>query len=269
MTSVTRYLRLLFAFGRFGLANELAFRGNFVLKVLVEVLWLFILLVFYRTLYKNTNTIEGWDEHQYLFFIGCYYTMEGLLETLFLGNCTEFADLVRTGNLDAYLLQPIDEQFLVSCRWIDWSTAPKLLIGAAIMVQALVQMGWVFDAVKLVSFLVLFVCGSAMAYSFLLMLTSTSVWFMRNQSLMELWWLATTLMRYPREIYRGTWGSPLGWFFTFIIPVLLVINVPAETMVKVFDPWGIALTCAATMALLALSRWFFGRALRSYRSASS
>jgi ABC-2 type transport system permease protein len=269
MTRITRYLRLLSAFARFGLANELAFRGNFVLKVLVELLWLFILLVFYRTLYKNTSAIAGWDENQYLFFIGCYYAMEGLLETLFLGNCTEFADLVRTGNLDAYLLQPIDEQFLVSCRWIDWSTAPKLLIGAGIMGQSLAQMGWAFDWLRLLAFLAVFVCGCAMAYSFLLMLTSTSVWFMRNQSLMELWWLFTTLMRYPREIYRGTWASPIGWFFTFIVPVLLVVSVPARTMVKVFDPWGLAMTAVAAVALLALSRWFFWRALRSYRSASS
>ena len=37
--------------------------------------------------------------------------------------------------------------------------------------------------------------GVAMAYGFLLMLTAASVWFMRNQSLMEMWWLFTTLMR--------------------------------------------------------------------------
>ena len=59
------------------------------------------------------------------------------------------------------------------------------------------------------------------------MLTSTSVWLVRNQSLMEMWWLFTSLMRYPREIFAGPWAAPLGWFFTFVLPVLLVVNVPA------------------------------------------
>ena len=210
MASLMRYLRLQLAFARFALANELAFRGNFLMKVLVELLWLGILLIFYQIIFKNTSRVAGWNEYQYLFFVGCYYTLEGLIETLFLQNCTEFADLVRSGNLDQYLLKPIDEQFLVSCRWFDWSTAPKLLVGGGVMTWALNGMHWSFNLGQLVAFLLLLACGTALAYSFLLMLTSTSVWFMRNQSLMELWWLLTTVMRYPREIYRGGWAGAWG-----------------------------------------------------------
>ena len=46
MPGLGRYARLLLAFARFGLATELAFRANFLVKVFVEVLWLAILLVF-------------------------------------------------------------------------------------------------------------------------------------------------------------------------------------------------------------------------------
>jgi ABC-2 type transport system permease protein len=76
-------------------------------------------------------------------------------------------------------------------------------------------------------------------------------------------------MRYPREIYRGSWATPFGWVFTFILPVLVVVNVPAHTMVKTFDPAFIVWTIVAALGMLVLSRRFFGRALRSYRSASS
>ena len=54
----------------------------------------------------------------------------GLIETLFLENCNEFAELVRTGDLDFLLLKPIDEQFLITCRHVDWATAPNVLMGA-------------------------------------------------------------------------------------------------------------------------------------------
>ena len=76
------------------------------------------------------------DRAQYLFFIGCYFTLEGLIETFFLSNCTEFSELVRTGDLDFYLLKPIDEQFLVTCRNIDWSTAPNAIMGLGVMLFA-------------------------------------------------------------------------------------------------------------------------------------
>ena len=113
------------------------------------------------------------------------------------------------------------------------------------MVIALVQKGWQFDLVRVVAFLVTFACGTAIAYSFMLLLTSLSVWMVRNQSLMEMWWLFSSLARYPKEIFAGTWAEPLGNFFTFIVPILLVANVPANVMVRVFDPWMVALTLVA------------------------
>src|SRR5579871_5310398 len=119
MAAVARYLRLLLAFARYGLARELAFRANFLAKIVVEFLWLSLLLIFYRTVFTKTSVVASWSEDEYLFFVGCYFAMEGIIETFFLENCNEFADLVRTGNLDQYLLRPIDEQFLITCRNLD------------------------------------------------------------------------------------------------------------------------------------------------------
>lgn len=285
MERLTRYFRLLSSFARFSLANEMAFRGNFLVKVLVEVLWLGILLVFYDTLFAHTGDVAGWGAHPYLFFLGCYYTLEGTIETLFLENALEFAELVRTGNLDFYLLQPIDEQFLVSLRKIDWSTAPKLLLGVTIMAVAMALMGWSFNPLDLpsalagvrwtfepgrvIGFAALFACGVALAYSFLLLLTSTSVWLVRNENLMELWWLFTTLMRYPRGIYERDWWYILYYGCWYVVPVLLVVNVPADLLVRGAEPGNIALLVAASAVLLFLSRRFFFYALRSYSSASS
>jgi ABC-2 type transport system permease protein len=270
MHAAARYFRLFGAFARFGLTRELAFRGNFLVKVTVEVLWLGILVVFYRTVFTKTSIVADWTEAEYLFFVGCYFMLEGVMETFFLSNCSEFANLVRSGDLDFYLLKPIDEQFLVTCRDLDWSTIPNILMGMGVCGVALSQMGWTWDLRQAGLFVLLFVAGVGIAYSFLVMLTASSVWLMRNQSLFEMWWLFTSLMRYPREIFVGRWASPLGWFFSFVVPVLLVVSVPARGLAKrAFDPALVAFTLAVSFALLVVSRWVFRAALRSYRSASS
>jgi ABC-2 type transport system permease protein len=269
MTGARRYLRLMGAFARYCLANELAFRGNFIAKIILEVLWLGILLVFYDTIFANTRVVAGWDKSQYLVFVGCYYTLEGIIETFFLENCSEFSELIRTGELDFFLLKPIDEQFLITCRKIDWSTAPKIPTGGAIIAWGLNQMHWEWDGLRVVSFCLVFLCAIVMAYSFLITLTSAGVWMVRNQSLMELWWLVTSLMRYPKEIYDGSWAWLIGRFFTYVLPLLLVINMPAQVLAKALDPRLIALTATSTFILLVGSRWIFFRALKSYRSASS
>src|SRR5438552_7889732 len=137
MKSIARYLNLWASLAKFSLLGEMAFRGNFVVKVFVELLWLAILLLFNFTLFEYTQNIADWDQHEYLFFLGCYFAMAGLLEMLFLSNCNEFAELVRTGDLDFFLLKPVDEQFMVSCRTVDWSCAPNVLLGGGVWVYAL------------------------------------------------------------------------------------------------------------------------------------
>ena len=234
--TLLRYFRLLGSLGRFTLTRELAFRGNFLVKVSVEVLWLAILVAFFRTVFARTSTIAGWNEPQYFFFVGCFFAMNGLIEMLFLDNCNEFAELVRTGDLDGLLLKPIDEQFLITCRRIDWGTAPNILMGSMLMLIALVQMHWQFDALRVLTFLVAVVCGTAIAYSFMLLLTSVSVWLVRNQSLMEMWWLFSSVARYPKEIFVGRWAEPLCAFFTYIVPILVVVNVPANALVRALRP---------------------------------
>ena len=115
------------------------------------------------------------------------------------------------------------------------------------------------------TFLVTFVCGTAIAYSFMLLLTSLSVWMVRNQSLMEMWWLFSSLARYPKEIFAGRLAEPLGVFFTFFVPILVVVNVPANAMVRVLDPAMVAFVMVALALALAQPPVLPARGLRSYR----
>jgi len=267
---MSRYFRLYSAFARFSFSRELIFRGNFLAKMSVELIWLFLMLVFYKTIFRQSSVVAGWNEAEYLFFVGCYVTLEGFIETLFLENCLGLAELVRTGELDFYLLKPIDEQFLITCKSIDLSTMPNILMGMGLMAMSLHDLGWPVEPVRVTLFVVNFLAGLVLAYSCLLMLASTSFWLTRNSSLMEMWWLFTSLMRYPRSIFMEVgWAVPIGFFFSFFLPVMLVIHVPASSMVKTLEPWMSVYLILAAGAMLWLSRAYLQLALRRYRSASS
>ena len=137
---------------------------------------------------------------------------------------------------------------------------------------------WIFgnnieDSMGHARFLVFYLaCGVAIFYSLMITLAATSVWLGRNQTLYDFWFYITNFSRYPMEIYRGTVGGPLQWFFTFIVPVLIVVNVPARLMAKPFEAqnWPLAaFGLLAAAGSLAASRLIFTSAMRSYRSASS
>ena len=196
-------------------------------------------------------------------------------------NAEEFSELIRTGNLDFALLKPIDTQFLISLRRIEWSALSNFCVGIGLLVFSLWKLTTRHEnplhlspwTMILYPFYLL--CGIAILYSLMFMLASTSIWLGRNQSLYNFWFYITNFSRYPMEIYSGDLGAPLRLFFTFIVPVLVVVNVPARIMAKPISvtgtvAWALPLFgVVATVGSLLASRWVFKRALLSYRSASS
>ncbi|MEX2027283.1 MAG: ABC-2 family transporter protein, partial [Pirellulaceae bacterium] len=95
-----------------------------------------------------------------------------------------------------------------------------------------------------------------------------------NRSLYDFWFYITNFSRYPMEIYGGAWGLPLRYVCLYIVPVLVVVNVPARLLAQPLGPDSLGMplalfAVAATAGCLLVSRLVFVQALRSYRSASS
>ena len=76
-------------------------------------------------------------------------------------------------------------------------------------------------------------CGVAIMYSMTILLAATTVWLGRNQSIYDFWFYITNFSRYPMEIYSSwPYGFPLQFLFTFLIPILVAVNVPAAAVVE-------------------------------------
>ena len=239
---------------------------------------------FYLILFQYTSTIgegSGWDQDKFFVFIATTWFINSLVQAFFMPNAQEFSELIRTGGLDFALLKPIDTQFLISFRRVDWSALSNFFAGVIIAVYSLYQLAtrevnpMVPSVLSVALYLVFVVCGIVIMYSLMISLSATSIWLGRNQTLYNFWFYITNFSRYPMEIYNKSWGRPLYGFFTFIVPVLVVVNVPARILAKPISPrtteemailvWAIIATILSVVA----SRWVFKKALLSYRSASS
>lgn len=267
---MTRYARLYWAFLRTGLMQELAFRGNFLIRVGTELLWFALLCLFYEVIYQKTNSIAGWSQYEYLILVGTHFIATGLVETFFMPNFTELAEKVRSGKLDFALAKPVDEQFLLTTQSLDWATFTNVAYGIGMVVFSLARLGEVPTAATCVIFAVTLLAGVAIFYSLMTMLAVTAVWLIRNQHIYEMWFYVNIFARFPPEIFEGPLGSPLRWLTTFIIPVLIAVAVPAGALAKGLEHgWMAAYSMLAAAGLLVLSRYVFRWALRHYRSASS
>ena len=65
-------------------------------------------------------------------------------------------------------------------------------------------------------------------------------------------------------------GEMVQGAFTWVIPILLVVTIPASVIAKGFTTWHLPLVClGASVFGLIVSRLVFVWSLKSYRSASS
>ena len=94
----------------------------------------------------------------------------------------------------------------------------------------------------MIAYLVYVAGGIGILYSLTIVLAAASVWLGRNTSIYDFWFYITTFSRYPMEIYQGRVGNWIRWGFTFVLPILIVVNVPARLLAKPLQPeyWYLA-----------------------------
>lgn len=276
-----KYWQIFLTFARNSLVRDMTFRINFVIECVSSLSWALMNLGFYVLIFQYTEQIgagSGWGKHEFFAFLATSMLINSLVQTFFMPNCEEFSELIRTGHLDFALLKPIDTQFLVSLQKIDWSSLANFLLGGCLLAFSVWGMasrpdnGWAFHPLAVMLYPVYLLCGVGILYSLMITLSATSIWLGRNQTLYDFWFYITNFSRYPMEIYAGPWGSPLRWTFTYLIPVLVVVNVPARLIALPLHPdnaWLCGFALVATLGSFIASRALFQRALEGYRSASS
>ncbi|WP_206036056.1 MULTISPECIES: ABC transporter permease [Crateriforma] len=262
----------------------MTFRTNFILDCVSSIGWTLMNVGFYLIIFQFTPTIgegTGWDQDRFFLFLATTWFINSLVQAFFMPNAEEFSELIRTGGLDFALLKPIDTQFLISFRKVSWSSLSNFAAGLVIAAVALYRLAHhetdplVPSALSVVLYVLFCGCGVVIMYSLMICLSATSVWLGRNQTLYNFWFYITNFSRYPMEIYNRGWGTTLYGLFTFVIPVLVVVNVPARILAQPVNPetsdqwWLVGWALVATLVSVAGSRWVFRRALGSYRSASS
>jgi ABC-2 type transport system permease protein len=279
MHNLTAYLRVLLIFARNSLVRDMTFRANFIIETVSSLGWMAMNLGFYVLIFQYTPMIgpasAGWGKYEFFAFLSTTLLVNSIVQALFMTNADEFSELIRTGNLDFALLKPIDTQFLVSLQRVDWSSLSNFVFGCGLLAFSLLKMAYHPTLLQALLYPLYVLAGVAILYSLMISLAATSIWLGRNQTLYDFWFYITNFSRYPMEIYAGPVGKPLRQVFTFLIPVLVVVNVPARLLVRPLvlqnrEDWLLpAFALLSTAVCLAGSRWVFHRALESYRSASS
>jgi ABC-2 type transport system permease protein len=262
-----RYPALFAALWRNSITREMQFKTNFILWIIVEALWFALQLAFMSVVYGHTESIAGWNRWQVILLVGCSHFIQQVFTAFFLTNISDISEHIRTGRLDFMLLLPVNTRFLISFRKVDLGAFFNATSAVGVMVWALRNLGHTPGPMEIASFLGLCLAGLIVHYSLMFLLSSAAFWIVRAQGVVWGYYNLFNIARIPEG------AIPQGLFrrvFTLVLPMLLVSNVPSQTLLGTLrTPLHAALLVGLSLACFAVSEWVWRLALRRYSSASA
>ena len=261
-----RYLSIYATLWRNAVAREMSFKSNFILWIIVELLWFGLQLSFVGVLYTQTDHVQTWTKWQMILLVGASNFIQQIYQAFFLTNCTGLSELVRTGRMDFLLALPVNTRFIVSTRTVDLGAFVNAAFAVCVMVYSAMKLGLHPAAGQLVGFVGLCFVGIFIHYSLMFMLAAISFWTVRAQGIVWGYYNLFNIARMPDEAFHGAFKA----VFTFALPILLVSNVPVRVLAdKIASPWMWGTLLGLALAWAIVSEWFWRFSLRRYTSAST
>jgi ABC-2 type transport system permease protein len=262
---VRHLLRLVLTFLRLGALNELEYRANFFIQIFQATLSLLVSLGGLQIIFNHTEDLGGWQPAELLALVGVYQIVGGLINMVINPSMQRFMEDVRKGTLDFALTKPEDAQVMVSVRAFHIWRLTEIAMGLVVLFVALLRLGEWVGAAQALLFGAALLCGSAIVYSFWLILATLSFWFVKVENILVIFRTMYQAGRWPVGIYPQ-W---LRVTLTFIVPVAFAVTVPAEGLVGRLDLQGLLQAVGLAGALLLASRLFWRVGLRAYSGASA
>ena len=266
-----RYGRLYIAFVRNCLRQAAEFRANFWANLITNLGWMGALVVLIALIYRNTDSVAGWTQPEMFVLFGTYTILRGISNVLFYANLSQLPLYVRKGQMDWILTKPVNSQFYVSLRFLEFEDIGQSVGGIFILLWGIAHLHLAHPPTfaTAVVFTLMLACSIVIFYSMTLLLMTLAFWLVRLDNLMVLSDTVFQVARTPIDIF-GAFGPVPRFVLTYVIPLGFIATVPVKALFGRVDLAAAAAGSALIAALFfAGSSAFWRLGTRSYSSASS
>jgi ABC-2 type transport system permease protein len=260
------YAKIWAASARYSITRTLMFRGDFFVWSLVELFWMSVNILTITVIYEHTQSIAGWTKYQMVLLVGTSMLIQRFLMGFFWSSIFEMGRNIRSGNFDFYLAQPGNVMFMATTRKLDPDSLLNSLVAAAVVIYAARQLGLDPSAGQIALYALMVLCGVVIHYSILVLSISLAFWLTSAQGIEGIYFTLTEFSRLPRAAFTGIATQML---FVWLLPVVMITNVPASLLVQGFDLTLSAWLFGSALVWFAAAVFVFNRGLRRYTSASS
>jgi len=202
---------------------KLAYRADFLVNALGDVLLAGVGPLFLATLFSHVQHLGDWTGPEVLFCWGFAECIVGLFFMIFQGLYALNQRYILGGELDRALLRPVDPYLQVLMDNVSLEDVPIFLLGVAVMVAAVV---WGLPPIppwKLALMPLYLASGAAVMGGFLTAVASVGFHLQHRGTAVGLVFQLATFNRYPIDLF----ARPLRWLLTFVLPLAFAGFYPA------------------------------------------
>lgn len=166
-------------------------------------------------LFKNFNTVGGWGFYESMLMFGIVTTVFSFNET-FARGYDDFPNIIRNGELDRYLVRPVNIYFQIFTAKIEFVKFGRVVLGLILSVIAIIKLHIKWTILKVLVLLSTYLCGILVMLGILFIAAGISVFTVENLEFVNIITDGSKeFSHYPINIYKK-W---LRNIFTFIIPL--------------------------------------------------
>lgn len=237
-------------------------RIGFTIFLIGKVLRISLFFVFVVFILKGVNSLAGYNLNQTLFFFLTFNLIETISQFLF-REVYRFRPLIVSGSFDLVLTKPVSALFrslMGGADVIDFVTIPFL-------VMAVIYIGKLLSPSTLgtLYYVLLLFNGLILATAFHIAVLALGIITLEIDHTIMIYRDLTSLARFPVDIYK----EPLRGILTFLIPIGIMITLPAKALMGLASFWGVIWSCGLGGIFMFLAIKFWNFALTKYTSASS
>jgi ABC-2 type transport system permease protein len=250
---------------RASLVREMEFRGNFVIGLIRQALWLAAFLFLIDIIFRNTESLAGWSRNEVVIILALSRVVEGTIGVLFTDNIMRLTSTVQKGTFDFILTKPLPSQFAAFFTRLSYESIGNVLTGLILLVYIAIQSPEIFTLAGSLLTILMSILGITVYYSLLIMVGSLVFYIDRLEAL----WSFNVLFSEPLTVPFDVFPRGPRIALTYLLPLAFVVFVPAQALTGRLTLWQVpvAIGIAAAFLLLANIAWRAG--LRRYSSASS
>lgn len=261
-----RYAQIWLASARYSIVRSLMFRGDFIIWSLVELFWMTVNVLTISVIYEHTQSIANWSKYEMILLVGTSMLIQRFLMGFFWSSIFEMGRNIRTGNFDFFLAQPGNIMFMATTRKLDPDGLANSVLAAGVVIYAAHKLNLHPSFLDVTLYALMVFSGLVIHYSMLVLSISLVFWLTSAQGVEGTYFALTEFSRLPQAAFKGIVSRVL---FVWILPVVVVSNAPASTILHGFHWSWVAWLFGAAAVWFALAVFVFHRGLRRYTSASS